>query len=99
MIPGQDLYYYIQEKFSDSSGMSEMMNFDASRKYRQLANLANTSEVTFYAIDAAGLRVSSSIGAENATIDRNVNPGFMDSIEVHNLQAPLLLLAKPPAAR
>jgi len=70
------------------------MNYDASRQYRQLATLANSSDVTLYMIDAAGLRVSSAIGAENARIERTVNPGFMDSIEVNNLQSPLILLAR-----
>lgn len=93
MIAGQDLYYFVQEKFGDSSSLGEMMNYDASRQFRQLATLANSNDVTFYTIDAAGLRVSSSIGAENARTDRTVNPGFMDSIETNNLQAPLVLLA------
>jgi len=94
MIPGQDLYYFVQEKFTDSSTLGEVMNYDASRQFQQLANLANSSDVTFYTIDAAGLRVSSSIGAENSRIERTVSPGFMDSIETSNLQSPLILLAR-----
>lgn len=92
MIAGQDVYYAVQSKYGEqATGLTEAMQFDASRRFTELTNQANANRVTFYTIDAAGLRVYSSVSAENATAGQGV---FVDSIQISNLQSPLQMLAE-----
>ncbi|MFL6198083.1 MAG: VWA domain-containing protein [Thermoanaerobaculia bacterium] len=92
MIAGQDVYYAVQSKYGEqSTGLTESMQFDTSRRFTELTATANANRVTFYTIDAAGLRVYSSISAENATAGQGV---YVDSIQISNLQAPLQMLAE-----
>ena len=68
MIAGEDVFYAVQSKYGEqSTGLTESMQYDTSRRLNELGATANANRVTFYTIDAAGLRVYSSISAENAT--------------------------------
>ena len=92
MIAGQDVYYAVQSKYGEqSTGLTEAMQFDVSRRLIELTATANANRVTFYTIDAAGLRVYSSISAENATAGQGV---YVDSIQISNLQSSLQMLAE-----
>ncbi len=95
MIPGEDLFNALHYKFQDTAVLSRMRDFDLSRRFMRLADQANTNGVTFYTIDAAGLRVATSATAER---DRySSTPGLdtmIDSIKISNLQSPLLFLAE-----
>jgi VWFA-related protein len=93
MIAGQDLFHYIQEKFggSSSTAIMESLTYDASRRYQELVAQANANRISFYTIDAEGLRVSSSISAENRT--GNIS-GVVESIHTSNLQSPLQMIAE-----
>ena len=92
MIAGEDVFYAVQSKYGEqSTGLTEAMQFDISRRLIELAATANANRVTFYTIDAAGLRVYSSISAENQTAGQGV---YVDSIQISNLQAPLQMLAE-----
>jgi VWFA-related protein len=93
LTPGEELYYALNQKFQNSSPLSEAREFDASRKFRQLAAQANTSEVTFYAIDAAGLRTPSSVDVRLSTEGAATAAGAMDNVFVNNIHTPLILLA------
>ncbi len=94
MSAGEDLYHALQMKFHDSSVLAQSRDYHAGRKYRELAALANANRVTFYTIDAAGLRVYSSVSAERATAARNAGLDTMvDSIAISNLQSTLRFLA------
>lgn len=93
MIAGQDAFYAAQNRYpQQTGGFIETFQFDASRRFSEIAAAANANRITFYTIDAAGLRVSSSVSAEN--------PGgagqsaFLDSINVSNLQSPIQFLAE-----
>ena len=90
MKPGEDLYYILQEKFREQVSLLETQEFDQSRRFQELAAEANANRVTFYTIDAAGLRASSS-----ADVQSN-SPGvaFIDQVATSNLQAPLQMLAE-----
>ncbi|MEO8196435.1 MAG: VWA domain-containing protein [Thermoanaerobaculia bacterium] len=93
MIAGQDLFQYVQEKFSGSSSTAvmESLTYDASRRYQELIAQANANRISFYTVDAEGLKVSSSVSAEN----RSANSGGMvDSIHNSNLLAPLQMIAE-----
>jgi hypothetical protein len=90
MRPGEDLYYVLQEKFREQVSLLESQEFDHSRNFQELAAEANANRVTFYTIDAAGLRVASSADVQSNT------PGssFVDQVQTSNLQAPLQMLAE-----
>ncbi len=92
MIAGQDVFYAVQGKYAEqSTGLTTSVQYDASRRFTELANQANANRVTFYTIDAAGLRVYSSISAENQTAGSGI---YIDSVQISNLQAPLQMLAE-----
>ncbi len=95
MISAEDLYNALNYKFRETAMLAEMRDFSAQRKFRALTAEASANRVTFYTIDAAGLRVYSSGTAEKATA--NPIPGMdthVDSIQISNLQGSLRYLAE-----
>lgn len=92
MIVGQDVFQAVQEKFSGAGGspVLEGLRFDESRRFAEIAAQANANRVSFYTIDAAGLRVGGSISAEH---DMAYSSGMVDSMNVSNLQSTLRYLA------
>ena len=92
MIAGEDVFYAVQDKFRDqTSVLTQTFDYDASRRFRELAAQANANRTTFYTIDAAGLRTYSSVSAEN------FDPGsgiYIDQIQIQNLQSPLQYMAE-----
>jgi VWFA-related protein len=91
MIVGEDVFYAVQNKFSGTSTISESAEFDTSRRFEELTAQANANRVTFYTIDAGGLRTYSSTSAENATAGQGV---YIDSINISNLQSSLQMMAE-----
>jgi len=92
MKAGEDMFYAVQNKYPDGSGaLNDSMDFDASRRFHELTSKANANRVTFYTIDAGGLRTYESVSAENATNSQGI---FLDSIVLSNMQAPLQTLAE-----
>jgi VWFA-related protein len=92
LIAGQDVYYAVQSKYGEqTTSLTTAVQYDTSRRFNELAAQANANRVTFYTIDAAGLRVNSSISAENQTAGQGI---YIDSIQISNLQAPLQMLAE-----
>jgi VWFA-related protein len=93
MIAGQDVFQYVQEKFSGSSSTAimESLTYDASRRYQELIAQANANRISFYTIDAEGLKTSSSISAENRSANTS---GMVDSIHNSNMLAPLQMIAE-----
>ncbi len=93
LVPGEEFYYTINRKFNDSSVMTRARDYDLSRRFRELAAHANSTGVTFYTIDAAGLRTPESMSVQMSTPGLAGQASFTDSVRVHNLQSPLILLA------
>lgn len=94
MIPGEDVFYAVEQKFSRTGAMTRMYGYDSSRRFEELAAHANGDRVSFYTIDAAGLRVYSSATAEARTVDRAGGSAHIDAIRTRSLQAPLQMLAE-----
>jgi VWFA-related protein len=92
MSAGQELFYAVEQKFGQSASLTESFRFDASRRFRELASQANANRVTFYTIDAAGLRTYSSVSAENA--GGAGQSTFIDQIMISNIQSPLFYMAQ-----
>ncbi len=93
MKAGEELFYMVQQKFSYTPVITQMMDFDASRDYRSLANKASSNGVVFYAIDAGGLRTLSSASVETAQAGLPGMSSFIDSIYIQNIQEPLRFMA------
>jgi VWFA-related protein len=92
MIAGQDIFYAVQNKYGEqSTGLTQQFQFDVSKRLTELAAQANANRVTFYTIDAAGLRVYSSVTAENQSAGSGV---FIDSVQIANLQSSIQMIAE-----
>ncbi len=94
MTSGEDLYYALSYRFQESALIGETRDFSAERKFKALAHAANTNRVTFYTIDAAGLRVYSSGTAERASAGTPGLDSHVDGIHFRNLQGSLQFLAE-----
>jgi VWFA-related protein len=89
MTPGMELFYEMSRVTRDSTILTRMYEFDKSRLYQQLASMANAQDVTFYAIDAAGLTMGGIGGAEYATAQDPLSA----QVGIHNLTDSLRFLA------
>lgn len=99
MVPGEDMYYALSNKFQDSTSITLSREFDSSRRFTQLANTASTNQVVLYTIDAAGLRAPESSSVETAYTGTAGLTSFVDTVNVSNIQAPLLLMAEQTGGR
>jgi hypothetical protein len=97
MISGQDLFYAVQNKWSEkSTSLTQTLEFDISRRLQELTYQANANRITFYTIDAAGLRTYESTSAANQGPGPTA-PGLsqlVDSVNISNVQSTLQLLAE-----
>jgi VWFA-related protein len=97
MISGQDVFYAVQNKYGEqSTSLTQTLEFDASRRFTELTAQANANRITFYTIDASGLRVYESTSAENQG-PGPTSPGLsqlVDSVRFANLQSPLQMMAE-----
>lgn len=98
-IQGEDMFQALNQKFHDSSGLTRMQDFNLHRKFADLTQLANTNRVSFYTIDAAGLRVSTAASADMVGIETPQLAGFVDSVYFSNLQASVQYLAEQTGGR
>jgi VWFA-related protein len=89
-----DMYQALHRSFDVTTVLSTAQEFNANRLFERLAAKANANRVTFYTIDAAGLRVPGGSSVELATADEAGLATFVDSVYISNLQAPLLRLAE-----
>ena len=99
MIAAEDIFYFVNGVHERAVSLIEMSDYDMSRRFQQLAAVANANRVSFYTIDARGLGVYS-----QGTIDSQVAglPGQMaliDTIQRTNLQSPLQLMAEETGGR
>lgn len=101
MVPGQDLYQAIQQKFADQTALAEAFRRDLSRRYAELIAQANSSRISFYTVDAGGLRTRSGMAAENAAVNSFQATSFMavDGTRASNLQGTLRMMANRTGGR
>jgi len=91
MRAGEDVFYALDQQFRESTVLMDIHNFDASRDFQQLTSVANSNRVTFYTIDAAGLRTYSYMDASNST---PLGGARIDQIHFSNIQGPLVFMAE-----
>lgn len=91
MRAGEDIFYAMSDKFPTETGvLLDSQRYDLSRRYSTITSLANANRVTFYTLEAAGLRTYSYMDASNATIGGGAKT---DQIHFSNIQAPLHFMA------
>jgi VWFA-related protein len=90
MRPGLELFYGIQEAYSDPGVLSQTLEFEATDLFRGLVTTANASGVTFYTIDARGLSAELGSEAEN----RVARSTLAASIARTNYQDSLVYMAE-----
>lgn len=93
MRAGDDIFHAMQDRFTESSNnvLMDGLRYDLSREFQQLAARANTHRVTFYTLDAAGLRTYSYMDASNASIGGGSK---IDQVHFSNIQSSLRMLAQ-----
>jgi VWFA-related protein len=80
------------DKFKDQSGvLLEARTFDLSRRFQELVSSANSNRISFYTIDAGGLRVSTASSAEAQQAGAS---SYIDSIYWSNLQGSIQMMAE-----
>lgn len=94
MVPGEEMYYALSQKFQQAFSMTHSREFDASRRFIDLSSRAATNRVVMYTIDAAGLRAPEASSVQSATAGTPGLANLVDSINVSNIQAPLLMMAE-----
>jgi VWFA-related protein len=97
MIAGQDVFYAVQNKYGEqSTSMTSTLEYNVAHRLDELTAQANANRITFYTIDAAGLRSYDSNSAENQGPGPSA-PGLsqlVDSVRISNLQSTLQTLAE-----
>lgn len=92
MRAGEDIFHAIYDKFpTESSVLLESHRYDLSRRFQTLTNQANASRVTFYTLEAAGLRTYSYLDVSNRTAGGGPR---IDQVHFSNLQSTLRFMAR-----
>ncbi len=90
MRPTEDIYQALYDKFDDITLLMEGLRGDMSQEFDEITRLANTNRITFYTLEAAGLRSYGYTGAESASIAGGPK---IDNMHFWNLRSPLIMLA------
>ena len=100
MTAGEDLFFMLDDRYSDeAAGISlRSAQYNSRRKFRELTAAANANRVTFYTLEAVGLRSHASLSAEyggSRGADGVVggSRAEADFIRVAGQQEPLLMMA------
>ena len=98
MAAAQDLFYLLDTKYSGRLAAQLLANrYSARRRFRELTARANANRVTFYTLEAAGLRSHASLSAEyGGSGGGQLSDGSrieVDVVNVSNRQEPLQLIA------
>ncbi|MEM6793522.1 MAG: VWA domain-containing protein [Acidobacteriota bacterium] len=91
MRAGEDVFWALNDRFLESSVLMDSQRYDISRRFQSLITKANTNRVTFYTVDAAGLRTFTYMDASNASVGGGAQ---IDQIHFANMQSSLLFLAE-----
>lgn len=93
LTAAEDLFYLLDQKFGDTVASQLRANrYKAARELRELAARANANRVTFYTLEAAGMRAHESLSAEHGGSSTSVYIEI-DGAREMNEEQPLLMLA------
>jgi VWFA-related protein len=91
MRPGEDIFYALNDKFREQASLTEIFRFDLSRRFDALINQANANRLTFYTVDASGLRTYSYMDASNHTAGGGAQ---IDQTHFSNIQSSIRFMAE-----
>lgn len=93
MAPGEDLFYLVDTRNAgEGGGQLAASQYRARREFRELTARANANRVSFYTLEAAGLRSHSSLSAEYG--QRQTSIIEADVMWDANHEMPLLQMAE-----
>lgn len=92
MRAAESVFYALERKYSTSAINLTALDYDATREFRSLAAAAAANGVTFYTLDAAGLRSPTGAGVQSMTAAGS--SAMVDSVYIRNHQQPLRFLAE-----
>lgn len=90
MRAGEDIFYAMEDVYDDINVASSVARYDATRLFLDITNQANAYRITFYTIEAAGLRTYTFTDVENATSRGGAQ---VDQIFFSSLKDPLYFMA------
>lgn len=99
MTPAEDLYYMLDARFRDNStGALTARRFNVRSRFHELTARANANRVTFYTLEAAGLRSHTTLSAEyggSRNADGSVSGSRIDvdTVRASSFQEPLQMMA------
>lgn len=93
MIAGEDVFYAVNQKFRNSGAMTELYTYDSSARFDELTANANANRVSFYTLDAGGVRANESASVETFGHGQAGSQSFVDSVQRQDLQSTLQLMA------
>lgn len=99
MLAGEEMFHAVAEKFGATQAYSEIPRHDTTRQFESLDRRANAHRVSFYTLDAGGLRGFQFGAAEYGGFVSTKLRGVLDSVVPENLQAPLRLMAQETGGR
>lgn len=87
MAPGKDLVYMLRNKFTDAPLIGNTVQFDMTRRLRQVEQQANSNRISFYTLDATGLQMPGGFAAENrGGVSGNDLRSSVDAVHQDNYQ-------------
>jgi VWFA-related protein len=89
LVPGLGLFYEYSNIVQDTSILSLRSRYDRSRLFDSLVSAANGQNVSFYTVDAAGLRAGGGMSAE----DRYAADATASAMETNNYQDSIRMMA------
>jgi len=99
MLAGEEMFHAVAEKFNVSEPYSQIPRHDTTRKFESLDRRANAHRVSFYTLDAGGMRGFQFGAAEYGGFVNTKLRSVLDSVVPENLQAPLRLMAQETGGR
>ena len=91
---GEDVFIFVDELYRNTTARLEAAAYDYTSRYRQIINMANSSDVTFYTLEATGLGAHQSLSAEFGGTADGGSLVFVDTVRTANLQEPLHMMAE-----
>lgn len=99
MLAGEEMFHAVAAKFGVAQAYSEIPRHDTTRQFESLDRRANAHRVSFYTLDAGGLRGFQFGAAEYGGFVSTNLRSVLDSVVPENLQAPLRLMAQETGGR
>lgn len=95
MTAGEDLFQFLDLKYgSAGTGGLQAQRYSARDRFQDLTAAANSSRVTLYTMEAAGLRSHSSLSAESRGSAAGGSQLEIDLARDFNIREPLLMMAE-----